>query len=136
MIIEQFISNDPLFPNVKRKVAIFGANIQSRTSEIILDAEIHYFDENDENITHRFQNKLNWRITNNELTTLRDKKGNPLTNPKYNEETAQETGEHPHLKAPSFDYFFEIIKNPKSPNLISLLSNHILLNDSVKFFDQ
>jgi len=157
-LLEQPISNHPLFPNIARKVVVYNVNIEGQFSQIVIDAEIRYFDDNQDGreVTTAFRSKLNdWIVSNNELTTVRDNKGKPMPNPQYisqeaaieklrNEGIEVPEGEDPrapeqreeHLKIPSFDYFFGIIKNPKAPSLINLLALHIQGNDQIKFFDK
>lgn len=144
ILLEQEISNHPLFPNIKRKVAVYDVAIQGKYEQILLDAEIRYFDENQENkdVTVAFNSKLNnWIVSNNEQTTVRDAKGNMVANPQFREAPTEGEDDRspkemePYLKMPSFDYFFGIIKNPKAPSLINLLALHIIHNDEIKFFD-
>lgn len=143
-ILTQPISNHPLFPNIKREVAVENIAIQGKFNQIVIDAHIRYFDANQENkeVTSTFQSKItNWIISNNDFVTVRDAKGQPIANPNYQEiptegeDTRTEEQKEPYLKAPSFDYFFGIITAKKAPNLVDLLCTHIVLNDQVKFFD-
>ncbi|MDO4763823.1 MAG: hypothetical protein Q4A00_05525 [Flavobacteriaceae bacterium] len=144
VLLEQFISNHPDFPNVKRKVVVYDVAIQGRHSQILLDAEVHYFDSNKDDVElHSFNKKIKgWIVNNNDQTTVRDSKGKPVPNPQFRE--APSDGEddripeekEPYLKQPSFDYFFGIIKNPKAPSLINLLALHIHQNDEIQFFDE
>lgn len=158
ILLEQEISHHPLFPNIKRKVAVYGANIDGRFGQIVLDAEVRYFDENQDGkeVSNAFVRKLEgWIVNNADFTTARDGKGRPLPNPQYItreaalEKLRSEGAEVPddidprspeqreeYLKVPSFDYFFGIIKNPKSPSLINILQLHIVHNDAIKFFDK
>lgn len=75
------------------------------------------------------------------MTTVRDEKGQPVPNPNYKPlasdapDDREENEKEEYQKSPSFDYFFSIIQNPKSPNLIKILQIHILENDKVQFFD-
>lgn len=136
-ILKQSISNHPLFPNVKREIVIRNIAIQGEFGQIVIDACVHYQNENNEDVTSVFASKIpNWIIHNQQLTTIRDENGNPVINPNFDKEQ-KESEENPrYVKSPSFDYFFEIITNPKSPSLINLLSTHIAHNDAIKFFDK
>lgn len=143
-IVVQPISNHPLFPNIKREVIVENISIQGKFSQIVIDAEIKYYDTNQEgkDVTAAFQNKIkNWIVTNKDTSTVRDEKGNPISNPQYmeapteGEDTRTDNQKEPYMKAPSFDYFFGIITAKKAPNLVDLLRTHIVLNDRVKFFD-
>lgn len=156
ILLEQPISDHPVIPNIKRKVAVYGANINGKFEQIVIDAEVKYYNENNEDVSHFFVGKLqDWIINNFDLTTARDGKGRPLPNPQYItrevavEKLRSEGVEVPedidprspeqkeeHIKVPSFDYFFNIIKNPKSPSLINILQLHIVHNDAIKFFDK
>lgn len=144
-ILEQAISNHPLFSNIKRTVVITGVHIDAQFQQIVLDAQIRYADANqdDKDVSTAFRTKLtDWIVNNNDFTTVRDAKGQPQPNPKYRDAPAEgeddrtEEEKEPHLKVPSFEYFFQIIKNPKSPSLISILAMHIKSNDQIKFFDK
>lgn len=144
-LLKKTIKNHPIFPNIKREVVVYGANIDGRFSQIVLDAEVHYFDTEKENldITQTLNYKLkDWNVTNKDFTTMRDNKGLPLKNSDYvslkegDEDTREENQKEEYQKAPSFDYFFNIIKNPKSPSLILLLEKHIEWNDENDFFDK
>lgn len=144
-ILKQKISNHPLFANIKREVVITGVNIDSEYSEIVINAGVKYYDTNNNelDVTPAFSSKLEgWVINNNDLTTVRDAKGNAVRNPKYKETPKEgedlraEDEREEFLKAPSFDYFFGIITNPKAPSLINLLALHIQQNDAIHFFDK
>lgn len=144
-ILEQNISNHPLFPHIKRRVIIRGVNIDATYNQIVINACIHFFDSNqdDKDVSTAFKTNLNdWIVNNNDYTTVRDAKGNPQPNPKYRDAPAEgeddrtDEEKEPYLKAPSFDYFLQIITNPKSPSLINILAMHIQSNDQIKFFDK
>lgn len=143
-ILTQQISNHPLFPNIKREVEVSNIAIQASFSQIVIDADIRYYDENQEGkeVTSAFQSKIpNWIINNADTTTVRDAEGQPITNPNFveapteGEDTRTDEQKEPYMKAPSFDYFFGIITAKEAPNLVELLRTHIVLNDQVKFFD-
>lgn len=143
ILLEQPISNHPSVKGVKRKVVVYGANIDGRFHQIVLDAEVHYFDENDNDITVAFVSKLkDWIINNQKYTTVRNQRGEMEANPLYKEapvegedNRTQEEKEQ-WLKMPSFDYFLQIIKSPSAPNLIALLKSHIIFDDEEKSFDK
>lgn len=139
ILLKKTISNHPIFPNIKREVVVYGANIDGRFSQIVLDAEVHYFDTEKENldITQTLNYKLkDWNITNKDFTTMRDNKGLAQPNPDFDEAQPESSENEKFLKAPSFDYFFNIIKNPHAPSLILLLEKHIEWNDETGFFDK
>ena len=144
-LLEQEISRHPLFPNIKRKVAVRNITIQGEFKQIVIDACLLYYDENQggKEVTPAFNSKLNgWIVNNNSLTTVRNDKGQPVQNPKYKEaptggeDTRTDEEKEKFVRLPSFDYFFGIIKDPKSPSLISLLALHIRGNDQIKLFDK
>nr|DAS36132.1 MAG TPA: hypothetical protein [Caudoviricetes sp.] len=144
-LLEQEISRHPLFPNIKRKVAVRNITIQGEFEQIVIDACLLYYDENqgDKEVTPAFNSKLNgWIVNNSSLTTVRNDKGQPVVNPKYKEaptggeDTRTDEEREKFVRLPSFDYFFGIIKDPKSPSLISLLALHIRGNDQIKLFDK
>ena len=144
-LLEQEISRHPLFPNIKRKVAVRNITIQGEFEQIVIDACLLYYDENQggKEVTPAFNSKLNgWIVNNNSLTTVRNDKGQPMPNPKYKEaptggeDTRTDEEKEKFVRLPSFDYFFGIIKDPKSPSLISLLALHIRGNDQIKLFDK
>ena len=144
-LLEQEISRHPLFPNIKRKVAVRNITIQGEFEQIVIDACLLYYDENQggKEVTPAFNSKLNgWIVNNNSLTTVRNDKGQPVLNPKYKEaptggeDTRADEEKEKFVRLPSFDYFFSIVKNPKSPSLINLLLLHIQENDGIKFFDK
>lgn len=157
-LLEQEISHHPLYPNIKRKVLVYGAEVSGRFHQIVLDAEVQYLDTNQDNkdVSIAFARKLEgWIVNNADFTTARDGKGRPLPNPQYItrevavEKLRNEGAEVPedidprspeqrekYLKAPSFDYFFKFIKNPEAPSLINILQLHIVQNDAIKFFDK
>ena len=56
--------------------------------------------------------------------------------PTGGEDTRTNEEKEKFVRLPSFDYFFSIVKNPKSPSLINLLLLHIQENDGIKFFDK
>lgn len=138
ILLKQKISNHPKFPNVKREVVVYGPNIDGRFEQIVLDAEVRYYDENEQDITAMFKSKLDWVVNNKDLTTVRDSKGKPVPNPQFREAPAEGEDDRtpeekePYLKQPSFDYFAEIIKAALS----GLLALHIQQNDEIKFFDE
>lgn len=144
-LLEQKISRHPLFPNIKRKVVVSNITIQGEFEQIVIDACLLYYDENqgDKEVTTAFNSKLNgWIVNNSSLTTVRNDKGQPVLNPKYREapasgeDTRTDEEKEKFVRLPSFDYFFGIVKNPKSPSLINLLLLHIQENDGIKFFDK
>lgn len=144
-LLEQEISRHPLFPNIKRKVVVYDVAIQGKYEQILLDAEIKYFDANqeDKDVSVAFNGKIEgWIVNNQDFTTVRDAKGKPMPNPRFREAPSESEDDRTpeekeqYLKMPSFDYFFAIIKNPKAPSLINLLSLHIAGNDQIKFFDK
>lgn len=144
-LLEQEISRHPLFPNIKRKVAVRNVTIQGEFEQIVIDAHLLYYDENQDSkeVTPAFNSKLNgWIVNNNSFTTMRNDKGQPVVNPKYKEaptgeeDTRTDEEREKFVRLPSFDYFFGIVKNPKSPSLINLLLLHIQENDGIKFFDK
>ena len=144
-ILKQKISNHPYFPSVEREIVVRNVAIQGEYEQIIIDACVHYFDTTQErkDVTKAFNSKIdNWIVTNMETTTIRDAQGQPVANPKYKEKPAEgednrtEEEKEQYLKTPSFDYFFGIIKSPQAPNLVTLLSMHIVENDKIKFFDK
>lgn len=144
-LLRQTISDHPMFGNIKREVVVYGANIDGKFNQIVIDAEVRYYDENQDgkDVSAGFNGKLkDWIINNADFTTMRDHQGNILSNPDYQEpptdgeDTREEHEKEKYLKAPSFDYFFAIIKNPKSPSLINILQMHIVENDKIKFFDK
>ena len=144
-LLVQEISRHPLFPNIKRKVAVRNITIQGEFEQIVIDACLLYYDENQggKEVTPAFNSKLNgWIVNNSSLTTVRNDKGQPVPNPKYREapasgeDTRTDEEKEKFVRLPSFDYFFGIIKDPKSPSLISLLALHIRGNDQIKLFDK
>ena len=144
-LLEQEISRHPLFPNIKRKVAVRNITIQGEFEQIVIDACLLYYDENQggKEVTPAFNSKLNgWIVNNSSFTTVRSDKGQPVVNPKYKEaptdgeDTRTDEEKEKFVRLPSFDYFFGIIKDPKSPSLISLLALHIRGNDQIKLFDK
>lgn len=143
ILLEQEISNHPIVKGVKRKVVVYGTNIDGRFEQIVIDAEVHYFDENDNDITAAFVSKLkDWVINNQKYTTVRNQRGQMEKNPFYKEPpTEGEDNRMPEekeqwLKMPSFNYFLQIIKSPNAPNLIALLKSHIIFDDEEKSFDK
>lgn len=130
--LEQPISNHPLFSNVKRKVVVRNTQLQAEYEQIVIEAHIRYFNENDEDITGNFVSEIpNWIINNSMRTTVRDMNGMPQPNPNYDE---NDPNSEEYLKAPSFDYFHGVILN-SGVSLIQLLAMHIQLNDAEKFFN-
>ena len=131
--LTQQISSDPDFPSIKRFVNIRNAYLQAQYEQIIIEAHVTYFDENDNNVSSKFKTEIdNWIINNNEMTTVRDHNGEPVANPMYNEENPSD--EERFLKVPSFDYFFGIITT-KNISLITLLSMHITFDDELGRFN-
>ena len=142
-IVRQAISNHPLFGNVKREIAVYDAHISTKFKQIVLDAEVKYFDANngDKEIQNTFVSTIpNWIVNNNDFTTVRDSGGQPVANPKFREAPAEgEDDRTPnekeqHLKQPSFDYFMALIE--KGVDLVALLRLHIIENDKIKYFDE
>ena len=142
-IVRQQISNHPLFGNVKREIVVYDAHISTKFRQIVLDAEIEYFNaENNEKIENTFVSSIpNWIVDNQDFTTVRDAKGQPVANPKFREapedteeddRTAEECEKY--LKQPSFDYFMALIE--KGVDLVALLRLHIKENDKIKYFDE
>lgn len=143
ILLEQEISNHPIVKDIKRKVVVYGTNIDGRFEQIVLDAEVHYFDENDNDVTAAFVSKLkDWIINNQKYTTVRNRRGQMEKNPFYKEAPAEgednrtQEEKEQWLKMPSFDYFLQIIKSPSAPNLIALLKSHIIFDDEEKSFDK
>ena len=131
--LSQQISSDPDFPNIKRFVNIRNAYLQAQYEQIIIEAHVTYFDENDNNVSSKFKTEIgNWIINNNDTTTVRDMAGNPVPNPEYDGETNPVVEQF--IKKPSFDYFFEIITT-KDISLITLLSMHIDFDDELGRFN-
>ena len=141
-IVRQPISNHPLFGNVKREIAVYDAHISTKFKQIVLDAEVEYFNaETNEKIENTFVSTLpNWIVNNNDFTTVRDSSGQPVANPNFREAPAEgEDNRTPsekeqHLKQPSFDYFMALIE--KGVDLVALLRLHIIENDKIKYFDE
>lgn len=141
-IVRQPISNHPLFGNVKREIAVYDAHISTKFKQIVLDAEVEYFNaENNEKIENTFVSTLpNWIVNNNDFTTVRDSSGQPMANPKFREAPAEgeddrtPSEKEQHLKQPSFDYFMALIE--KGVDLVALLRLHIIENDKIKYFDE
>ena len=141
-IVRQAISNHPLFGNVKREIAVYDAHISTKFKQIVLEAEVKYFNaETNEQIQNTFVSTLpNWIVNNNDFTTVRDASGQPVANPKFREApTEREDDRTPnekeqHLKQPSFDYFMALIE--KGVDLVALLRLHIIENDKIKYFDE
>ena len=141
-IVRQPISNHPLFGNVKREIAVYDAHISTKFKQIVLDAEVEYFNaETNEKIENTFVSTLpNWIVNNNDFTTVRDSSGQPMANPKFREAPAEgeddrtPSEKEQHLKQPSFDYFMTLIE--KGVDLVALLRLHIIENDKIKYFDE
>ena len=141
-IVRQPISNHPLFGNVKREIAVYDAHISTKFKQIVLDAEVEYFNaETNEKIENIFVSALpNWIVNNNDFTTVRDASGQPMANPKFREAPAEgeddrtPSEKEQHLKQPSFDYFMALIE--KGVDLVALLRLHIIENDKIKYFDE
>ena len=141
-IVKQPISNHPLFGNVKREIAVYDAHISTKFKQIVLEAEVKYFNaETNEQIQHTFVSTLpNWIVNNNDFTTVRDASGQPVANPKFREAPAEgeddrtSSEKEQHLKQPSFDYFMALIE--KGVDLVALLRLHIIENDKIKYFDE
>lgn len=142
-IVRQFISNHPLFGSVQREIVVYDAHISTRFKQIVLDAEVKYFDANNGNkeIENTFVSILsNWIVNNNDFTTVRDNKGKPVANPQYREvpvdgeDDRNPNEREPYLKQPSFDYFMALIE--KGVDLVALLRLHIIENDKIKYFDE
>lgn len=145
ILLEQQISNHPLFPNIKRIVVVYGTNVDGRFEQIMIDADVRYLDENQggKDVSEAFKTRLeNWIVNNSDTTTVIDKKGNPVLNSEYIEaptegqDTRMPEQREKWKKAPSFDYFWNIIKDRKSSSLINILDVHIQRNDAIKFFDK
>ena len=141
-IVRQPISNHPLFGNVKREIAVYDAHISTKFKQIVLDAEVEYFNtETNEKIENTFVSTLpNWIVNNNDFTTVRDASGQPMANPKFREAPAEgeddrtPSEKEQYLKQPSFDYFMALIE--KGVDLVALLRLHIIENDKIKYFDE
>ncbi|EKB56579.1 hypothetical protein [Bergeyella zoohelcum] len=144
ILLKQQISGNQLFPKVKRFVTVYGTNIDGRHEQIVIDADFMHENENGEDVSHLFVKRIkDWIVNNDTKTTMRDLSGNPIPNPNYvtppsedEEDTRTEDQKDEYMKAPSFDYFSEIILNPDASNLVKLLSIHIAQNDAVGFFDE
>ena len=141
-IVKQPISNHPLFGNVKREIAVYDAHISTKFKQIVLEAEVKYFNaETNEQIQNTFVSTLpNWIVNNNDFTTVRDASGQPVANPKFREAPTEGEDDRTlnekeqHLKQPSFDYFMALIE--KGVDLVALLRLHIIENDKIKYFDE
>ena len=141
-IVKQPISNHPLFGNVKREIAVYDAHISTKFKQIVLEAEVRYFNaETNEKIENIFVSTLpNWIVNNNDFTTVRDSSGQPVANPKFSEAAVDGVDDRTpsekeqHLKQPSFDYFMALIE--KGVDLVALLRLHIIENDKIKYFDE
>ena len=72
-IVKQAISNHPLFGNVKREIAVYDAHISTKFKQIVLEAEVKYFNaETNDQIQNSFVSTLpNLIVNNNDFTTVR-----------------------------------------------------------------
>lgn len=141
-IVRQTISNHPLFGNIKREIVVYDAHISTKFSQIILEANIEYFNaETNEKLENTFVSDIKeWIIDNNDFTTVRNASGEVVKNPNYVEAPAE--GEEDlrtveqkeeYLRQPSFNYFISLIR--QGVDLIALLRLHIAENDKIKYFD-
>lgn len=140
-LLKQKISNSPIFEDVERFVIVKNVALQPQFSQIIIDAEMK-FEKDGVCISDKMNTQIkDWVVNNNDFTTVRDERGNPIPNPHFvelaeNEEDMREAHQKErHMKMPSFDYFHAIITNPQAPSLINILSMHIAENDKIGFFD-
>lgn len=143
--LEQPISVHPHLPHIQRKVVIYSIKPDYRFKQIVIDAEMRYFDQNQEgkDVTAGYNHKLtDWIVNNKDYTTVRDLKGQPVPNPDYvappteGEDTRTFEQRQEFKRLPSADYFLSLIKNEEAPNLVKLLRMHIVQNDAIKFFDK
>ena len=131
---KQKISNHNLFPNVERYVVVENVNLQAKYGQVVIEAYKEFYDGEGNNISKEFDTTIKeWYINNQDVTTMRDGGGNPLVNPEFIEGESPE--EERYLKAPSFDYFYDIIVNSGN-SLLGLLQAHIAFNDELGFFNK
>lgn len=133
-IARQKISNHPQFPDVERIVVVRNYAFETDYDQMRIDAHIEFV-RGGEKLTDFKDEIQDWYITNQDKTTIRTADGSPKTNPDY--DPAIE-GSEKHLKMESYNYFFLVVTNedPKTAlPLVTLLRNHIKLNDAVQFFD-
>lgn len=136
VIVEQQISNHPVFTNIVRKVIITELAIQPRYEQIYIEAYKKFIDENGVDVSKEFNTEIkNWMVTNNDFTTVRDAQGVPVPNPNYDPELPESDNNQQYLKERSFDYFFAMLTNENAPSPVKLLKSHIYFNDQIKFFD-
>lgn len=125
-IVEQEISNDKLFPHIKRHVQIFLPMPNALDETLELRYFIRYMD-GEENVSYRFNQEMPlWKVTNNDMMmkrTLPDFE--PIPNPDYNPDLDPTQAEF--IMEKSFDYLkylSELIPLPE------LLRKYILLEDA------
>lgn len=135
-IVEQQISNHPLFPGITRKVVVTELNIQPKYEQIYIEAYKQFFNEEGVDVSKEFNTEIkDWIVTNKDTTTVRDAQGNPVFHPDYNPNLPESEDNVKYQKAPSFDYFFAILTDENAPSPVKLLKSHIYFNDQIKFFD-
>ena len=141
-IVRQQISNHPLFANVKREIVVYDAHISTKFGQIILEAEIEYFNaETNEKLENTFVSVIpEWKIDNFDFTTVRNSTGEAVKNPNYieapvegEEDLRTPEQKEEFLRQPSFNYFISLIR--QGVDLIALLRLHIAENDKIKYFD-
>lgn len=138
MLLQQAISKNKNFPDVKRSVGIVGVMINSDLQIF----EIYYkiiYTRDQEDITHLFNNQTpRWAIDNNHNMMIRDENFNPKLNPDY-KEIRDENGDiinynEKYLTMPAFDYIKMLLLDKNLP-MKTILSAYIDEEDQDERFN-
>jgi hypothetical protein len=106
-IVEQQISNDPLFPHIERYVQIFFPLPNALDETLELRYFIRYMD-GAENVTYKFNQSMPlWKVSNNDKIMKRALPDfTPIPNPDYDPEA--EFSQDEFLMERAFDYLKEL----------------------------
>lgn len=137
------ISDYPKAPGqVARVLIVYSYNINHRTKQIILEAEIKHFDitipESPIDVTHHYNYKVeDWIISNNYKVVLRDVNGMMLINPDFVPEENREHGEEytenqksQYIIQGAFNRFSTMIKSYGIP-LHTLFEKIVEMDDNI-----
>lgn len=142
MIIEQQISNHPLFPDVERIVGVYSQQTDSDSETFMFNFKIKYT-KGGIDISNQFIQRAKSIFTSNGNKLLRRNEFfQPIPNSNYNPEEVlyDETGVEReateydmYLWSPGWDYIVELMNT--EINIANLIRAYVLLNDSEQYFD-
>lgn len=138
-LLQQQISNHPLFPEVQRWVDIIGFSVSDTDKAVAINATLSY-KKDEEDVSESFRKEVgSWVISNKYRVAVRDANMQPVENPEFEEITDEETGEvlneaDRYLRMGAYDYFTSLIID-KGLNIATALQAYIAIDDGTGRFN-